>query len=152
MKAERLYVARQKVTEKLNNVRTPQRPAQGWLRTIRELLGMTTYQFAKRLGIAQSSAVGLEKREKQKAITLRSLEEAARALNCRLEYILIPNEPFKDTLRKRATKLAQKRLLETSKSMELEDQSVSESDMKRHLDILIEQILNEGRSEIWEEN
>ena len=152
MKAERRSIARQKITDKLKDTNIPQRPLVGWVKTIREALGMTTYQFATRLDIAQSSAVALEKREKQNSITLRSLEDAARALNCRLEYALIPNTPFEETLKNRATKIAQKRLLETSKSMELEGQSVSKFDEQRHLEVLIEKILTENTSKLWEDS
>tara|TARA_R110002095_G_scaffold80982_3_gene70259 strand:+ start:460 stop:918 length:459 start_codon:yes stop_codon:yes gene_type:complete len=151
MKKEKLHVARQKMAQKLNKKNLPQRPSHGWIRAIREALGMTTYQLADRLGISQSSAVGLEKREKQKTITLRSLETAARALNCRVDYILIPNEPFSITIRNRARLIARKRLLETAHSMELEDQSVSKADMKVHFDDLVQKLIKEGGSELWED-
>ncbi|NJO12222.1 MAG: helix-turn-helix domain-containing protein, partial [Gammaproteobacteria bacterium] len=45
------------------------RPPRGWIRAIREALGMTTAQLARRLGIAQPSVVGLEKAEAASAIT-----------------------------------------------------------------------------------
>ncbi len=151
MKAERQKVAQEKLSQKLENMSFYERPTVGWVKAIREALGMTTYQLGKRLGIAQSSVVDLEKREKTKSITLRSLEEAARALNCRLHYVLVPEKPFNKIIEERAEKIARKRLQEISSSMDLEDQSVSKSDMEKHLKKKIEQILNEKRSQIWGE-
>ena len=152
MKSERQKVAQEKMSQKLENMSFHERPTVGWVKAIREALGMTTYQFGKRLGISQSSVVDLEKREKTKSITLRSLEEAARALNCRLHYVLVPEKPFAEIIEERAEKIAKKRLQKISSSMDLEDQSVSKPDMETHLKRTIEQISNEKRSQIWDED
>jgi DNA-binding XRE family transcriptional regulator len=45
----------------LINMHAFARPPRGWVKAIREALGMTTAQLAHRLGIAQPSVVGLEK-------------------------------------------------------------------------------------------
>ena len=64
MRAEARASARKYLDKRLNplmNVDPVARPPRGWIKAIREALGMTTAQLAKRLGIAQPSAVGLEK-------------------------------------------------------------------------------------------
>lgn len=67
----------------------PQRPF-AQIRTMRERHGLTTTQFAYRLGVNQSTVIRLEQSEQRKAISLLSLERAAQALDCELEYLLVP--------------------------------------------------------------
>ena len=43
-------------------------PPQGWLRTIREFLGMTTTQLAQRINVSQPRVVNMEKNEKEECI------------------------------------------------------------------------------------
>jgi len=56
-----------------------QRPPRGWVKAIREALGMTTRQLASRIGVGQSRVVDIEKGEMTGSITLDSLQRAARA-------------------------------------------------------------------------
>jgi predicted DNA-binding mobile mystery protein A len=53
-------------------------PARGWIRAIREALGMSTAQLAQRMGVRQPSVVGLERSEEKGSIelaTLRRIEQ-----------------------------------------------------------------------------
>jgi len=59
------------------------RPAKGWICAIREVLGMTGVQYAKRLNISPQSVSALEQSESNGAIKLDTLMRAAAALNCR---------------------------------------------------------------------
>ena len=83
----------------LNDTQSLARPPRGWIKAVREALGMTTAQLAKRLGVSQPRAVGIEKAEARGAITLDSLERAAQALDCRLVYALVPNKPTMNSSR-----------------------------------------------------
>lgn len=106
--------------------RAGQQPAsaEGMDWAIRDALGMTTAQFARRLKIAQPSAVELEQSEAANRITLRTLERAAEALGCRLVYALIPAQPLEETVRNRAKLMAGRKLAAVEHSMRLEDQAV----------------------------
>ena len=66
----------------LNPVRSwsATRPPKGWLRAIRDALGMTTRQLAARLGVSQPRVVALEKGEVDETLTLAGLRRAAAAL------------------------------------------------------------------------
>src|ERR1700722_8381925 len=78
------------------------RPPKGWLRAIRDALGMTTAQFARRLGVSQPRIIELEKSEVTGGVTLNTLQRAAEALGCRLVYALVPERALADTVRERA--------------------------------------------------
>ncbi len=126
------------------------RPPRGWIRAIREALGMTTAQLGKRLGVSQPSALGLEKAEASNKIRLQSLERAARALDCRLVYALVPRKPLGILVEERARELARKRLRSVSHSMALEDQRVDEAHEREHLERLVRKLLDQPGSALWE--
>jgi predicted DNA-binding mobile mystery protein A len=69
-------------------------PSEGWIHSIRVAIGMNLRQMGKRLGITPQSVKELEKREKSGSLTLRGLQEVANALNLKLVYILLPNQPL----------------------------------------------------------
>jgi predicted DNA-binding mobile mystery protein A len=125
------------------------RPPRGWIRAIREALGMTTTQLAERLGIAQPSAIGLEKAEASKAITIATLERAARALDCTLVYALVPRQPLEAIVQERALEVASERLRTISHSMALEDQRVGEDDERAHLERLAQKLIDGPGSALW---
>lgn len=51
---------------------------------------MSFRQFGERLGLTPPSAESIEKREREGSITLKSLEEAGKALNMKLVYGFVP--------------------------------------------------------------
>lgn len=101
------------------------RPSRGWIRAIRDALGMTTTQLAKRIGVAQSRIIEMEKAEAQGSISLRNLERAAEAMGCRVVYVLQPMQPLTQTLQSRAEQLAAQRLASVEQTMRLEAQGVN---------------------------
>lgn len=153
MRAEGRASARKSIDKRLNPLTDVElaRPPRGWIKAIREALGMTTAQLAKRLGIAQPSAVGLEKSETAKAITLETLERAARALDCTLVYALIPRKPLETIVQERAIDKARARLRTISHSMTLEDQRVGEEDEREQLERLVKKLLEGPGSALWDE-
>jgi len=102
-----------------------QRPAKGWLRAIRDALGMTTQQYARRLGVSQPRIVELEQSEVSGKVTLQTLERAAEALGCRLVYVLLPERPLAEVVQERADLLADRQLASVQHTMRLEDQAVT---------------------------
>jgi len=127
------------------------RPSRGWVRAVRETLGMTTRQLGARLGVSQPRIIKLEKGEVDGSITLGSLERAARALGCRLVYVLVPEKPLGDTLRERALLIADRQLTSVEQTMRLEDQGVP--DKGRHKEVrqqLVEELLRRP-ARLWDE-
>ena len=145
-------MARKQLDKRLNllqNVDILARPPRGWIKAIREALGMTTAQLGRRLGVSQPRVLGIEKAEVSGSIKLESLERAAHALDCRLVYALAPRKPLEYLVEDRARGLAKKRLRATSHSMALEDQRVDEADEQEHLERLVQKLLNQPGSALW---
>jgi len=112
-------------------------PVRGWIRAIREALGMTTMQLANRLGIKQPSVVAIEKSEAKGSIELATLRRVAEALNCTLVYALVPNKTLEATIRDRARVFERRRREPIEHSMRLEDQSVIGKNVEARLDELV---------------
>jgi predicted DNA-binding mobile mystery protein A len=128
-----------------------ERPPKGWIRAIRDALGMTTSQFAKRLGVSQPRIIKLEKAEADGSVTLQTLQRAAEALGCRFVYALIPEKPLAEIVRERAVLLADRQSAAVEHSMRLEDQAVKG---KHAADALREQMIQElmrHPSRLWDE-
>jgi predicted DNA-binding mobile mystery protein A len=155
MRAEDRATARRQLDKRLNSLRNSEsltRPSRGWVRAIREALGITTAQLARRIGVSQPRAVAIEKGEADGSITLDSLERAAHALDCRLVYALVPRDPLDEIVRARAQRLALKRLESTRHSMSLEGQDVDETDEQEQLKRMVTRLLDKAGSELWEED
>src|ERR1700674_5374238 len=95
------------------------RPPRGWLRAIRDALGMTTAQFARRLGVSQPRIIELEKSEVSGSVTLHTLQRAAEALGCRLVYTLVPERPLAEIVREQAELVSERHLANVDQTMRL---------------------------------
>lgn len=129
----------------------PARPAQGWVRAIREALGMPANVYAQKLGITGGGLASLEKAEASQTITLASLHKLADALGCELQYALVPRQGqgIQEQLRERATALADAQLRPIAHSMALEDQAVQGQARQLQRDMLIQELLNGSRRQLW---
>lgn len=114
--------ARRRLDQRLVGVDLGQRPPRGWIRAIREALGMTTGQLGQRMGVTQSRVSQLERSEEVGSIRLDTLERAARALNCEVRYVFVPNEPLEDMVKRQARLRAQAEVDAVTHTMALEDQ------------------------------
>lgn len=127
------------------------RPPKGWLRAIRDALGMTTAQFGKRLGVSQPRIIELEQSEASGGVTLNTLQRAAEALGCRFVYALIPERPLTDVVQERAEAVAARQLGAVAQSMRLEDQEVKSKEMAKELHRRqVEQLLRRP-ARLWDE-
>jgi predicted DNA-binding mobile mystery protein A len=70
--------------------RSAPRPAQGWIRAIREAVGVSSGELGRILGVSRQLPLQFEKAEAEDSITLKSLRAVANALDCDLVYALTP--------------------------------------------------------------
>ena len=153
MKSRERIVARQRLDKRFEAIRNTDagaRPAKGWIRAIRNALGMTTTQLAKRMGVSQPQVVKTEQSEARRAISLESLERAADALGCDLVYTLVPRQPLRESIVERARQLAVKQLSRTTHTMPLEAQNVSPEEYDETLEELVQKLVESGGSRLWE--
>lgn len=135
---------------KFSSSRASLPPGGGWARAIREALGMTQGQLARRLGITRQSLQDLERAEANRRITLDSLDRLAKAFDCRLVYALVPEKGSLEDMRaRRAQALADATLKPAEHSMKLEGESVSARATKRQRKLLVESLLRGNPRNLW---
>jgi predicted DNA-binding mobile mystery protein A len=118
------------------------RPPRGWIRSVREALGMPAAVLADRLGTTPGAVIRLEQSEAADRIQLNSLRRAADALGCDLVYLLVPRRPLESVLRERASELAHAQATAVEQTMRLEDQDAGlSSDLEWQI---AEQLLERG--------
>jgi predicted DNA-binding mobile mystery protein A len=100
------------------------RPSRGWLKAIRESLGLSHAAVANKIGISRQAYFEIEQREDREKISIENLSRAAAALKCELVYFLVPQAKDTETFATLATKEDSKtRNLEAAEhSMVLEGQ------------------------------
>ena len=126
-------------------------PPKGWIKAIRESLGMTARQLAARMGVAPSRIPVIERAEVTGATTLRTLRQAAAAMNCAFVYAFVPVEPLDDILRERAVEKARKDVSRLNHTMRLENQALLTADLDAEQQRAIERILSGTLRGLWEE-
>jgi predicted DNA-binding mobile mystery protein A len=77
-------------------------PSGGWVRNMRDALGMSSYQLARRMGLSQTRVAQLEVAEVDGSIRLAALRRAAEAMSCTVVYALVPKEPLEDIVLRQA--------------------------------------------------
>lgn len=125
-------------------------PRGGWVRAIREALGMSAAQLAVRVNVTRQTIRDLEHSEATGKITLESLNKLAAALGCRVVYALVPEKPLAQMQRDRARSIAEGLLKSVSHSMKLEAQSIREQEERRQRERMIETLLQGQPKKLWD--
>lgn len=103
-------------------------PRLGWIRAVRDALGMTAAQLADRMGISGASVRALESNEISGGIRLSSLQRAAQAMDCTLVYAFIPNDTLEQAVDRQARRVMAEQMSRSMQTMVLEDQAGVPSD------------------------
>jgi len=145
-------VARQK-TRQLDDVlvtaNIPSRPRIGWIASIRQALGMSKTQLAKRINVARQSLDDLESNELKETITLASMRNVADALGCDLKYVLVPRKPLEKLITEQALKRASKKLGRVNQSQALEASAIETESLSRAITDLAKEIEVKRPADLW---
>ena len=126
------------------------RPKYGWVRSLREALGMSGRQLAVRLKVQPPRITEMEKAEKSGNITLGSLRRAAEAMDCELVYGFAPKTNLEETLRRQAGIAAARQQAGAAHSMLLENQSLSVKEAAGMLDAKVEELIRTTPRRLWD--
>jgi predicted DNA-binding mobile mystery protein A len=127
------------------------RPKEGWIRTLRKALGMSSPQLAVRLDISKSQASQMERMEAEDRITIKQLRRVADALDCDLHYALVPRQSVTEVIRDRAKLKARKLVDKTDVQMKLEAQQLSDKMLQQQINSEVEHLLREMPRDLWED-
>ena len=153
MNTDQTRLARKNLDRRLNKLdrEAVAWPPFGWIRAIREALGMTPTQLAKRMGVARPRIQEPERAEKLGATTLQSLRLAAEAMDCTLVYAFVPHGSLDDIVQKRAQRKADERLTRLEHTMRLENQTPDQSDLADERERLRQEILSGPPRKLWDD-
>lgn len=128
-------------------------PRLGWIRTVRNALGMTGDALSRRLGLSRSASIRLESSEANGGISLNSLQAAADAMGCRLVYAFVPKDvPSIDDLVHRQAELKARQFIDAvSPHMALEGQSLTDEDAAAELRRLTSDLVYRLPRELWDD-
>ncbi len=135
------YISVQKVTP----------PPTGWIKAIRTAIGMSMLQLGKRLSISKQGVQDIERREKDGSITIKSLREAAKAMDMQLVYGFVPADgSLEQLIERKAKELATQIVLRTNNTMKLEDQQNTKQRIEKAIQERAVAIKNEMPKSLWD--
>lgn len=152
MKSDTRKRARQRLDERLRALQPIDRfktPPKGWIRALRDALGMTGAQLGARIGVRPQTVESIEKSEAAGTIQLNTLRRAAEALDCTLVYALVPNTSLETVVEARARKIAIRELQRVAHTMRLEAQGTDNADFESRVLAYIRNKLAER--DLWNE-
>lgn len=126
-------------------------PPTGWIKAIRNAIGMSMLQLGNRLSITKQSVQDIERREKDGSVTIKALREAARALDMQLVYGFVPNDGSLELLiERKAKELATQIVMRTSNTMKLEDQENTKQRIEKAIQERTTIIKTEMPKTLWD--
>ncbi len=110
---------------------------------------MSAPALAQRLGISERAVRKLETSEADGAITLASLKRLAEALNCDVQYALVPRKPLSEIVLDRAREVAEAQFQPVAHTMALEDQAVAKDRRKQQIEAWAVALTQDAKRDLW---
>lgn len=127
------------------------RPQKGWIKAIRDALGMTSIQLGSKMGVSSPRILAIEKDEALGNIKLSTLERAASAMGCEMVYMIVPQTSLNEMVNRQAETKAKELLKRVEHSMSLENQSSSEEELSMQMKVLVQKFLKGPQARLWDE-
>ena len=144
----------QQLNEKMDQLNGMQHvivPPIGWIKAIRNGIGMSMEQLGKKLSITKQGVMDIEKREKEGAITIKSMQEIAKAIDTHFVYGFVPKAgSLEQMIENRAFEIATKIVERTSTTMKLEDQANSKERIEKAIKERASEIINKTPKILWD--
>ena len=144
----------QQLNEKMDQLNGMQHvivPPIGWIKAIRNGIGMSMEQLGKKLSITKQGVMDIEKREMEGAITIKAMQEIAKAMDTKFVYGFVPNAgSLEQMIETRALEIAKTIVLRTSTTMKLEDQVNSKERIEKAIKERAKEIINKTPKILWD--
>ena len=154
MKPKHIKLAREQLDATLGRfepLKTLVPPGKGWIRAIRDAIGMTGEQLAKRLNINKQRVSRIEHDEKLGKVKIETLRNVADAMDCVFVYAFVPRDSLDQTVKEQAKVIAKKRMARSNQMMRLEKQELSDSEKAKAMKTIIDEIVETMPKSLWDE-
>ena len=132
-----------------NTLKRIKRPKEGWIRTLRKALGMSSPQLAQRLQISKSQASQMERMEAEDRITLTQLRRVADNLDCELVYAIVPRNSIDSMIEQQAKEKAKNLVMKADTQIKLETQQFSDQALKDQVKHETERLVRDLPRDLW---
>jgi predicted DNA-binding mobile mystery protein A len=103
------------------------------------------------MGVVQSRVSTLEKAEIHGTPSLKTLRQAAEAMDCVLVYAIVPRTSLDQIVRNQAAKKADVELARHHHTMRLENQAMDQRDLAAERERLVADMLAGSLRRVWDE-
>lgn len=144
---------REQLDQKLNSIKeavSSSMPSQGWIKSIREALGISTAQLGKKVGIDQSRISRIENAEMTGEVKLSTLMKIAKSMDMQLVYAFVPKNSLEDMVHQQARQIALKRMKRLNTTMRLEEQELSSEQKQKALEDMVNKIMIDEPKDFWD--
>jgi predicted DNA-binding mobile mystery protein A len=125
-------------------------PPEGWLRTVRNALGVSGAEVARKMGVTRARVTQAEHAELTGGITLKSMQATAEAMGCRFVYAIVPpSGRIEDIITAQARKKAMAIVGTASQHMALENQTLPDDKIAQEVERLTREIAQEMPPDFW---
>ena len=124
-------------------------PKAGWVREIRDALGISQSQLAARAGISRATVQQMERAEGRRRITLASLDRLAQAMGCQVAFAIVPKSGTLQDVRARQA-LARAEALIKEKLESSAHANVRPRERERRKERLAAKLLRGSRRKLWQ--
>ena len=126
-------------------------PKTGWVREIRDALGISQSQLAARAGVSRATVQQMERAEGRRRITLASLDRLAQAMGCQVAFAIVPKGgSLEDVRRRQALARAESLLKEKPESSADAAATVRPRELERRKERLTAKLLRGSRRKLWQ--
>jgi len=154
MRGKQIKLAREQLDETMKSfkpLKAISAPKKGWIRAIRDTLGMSGAQLAKRLDVNQQRVARIEQDEVLGKVTLNTMQNAAEAMGCVFVYGVVPRDSLQQIVGRQAEIVAKKRMARSNQTMRLEKQELSEAEKSKAIHDLTDEIVETMPKSLWDE-
>lgn len=143
-------LARRRLDERLALVRTADLspPRAGWLRALRDALGMPARHLAGELGVTTNAVFAMERSEQAGTIRIDTLRRAADALDCDVVYALVPRSSLASTVEAAAARTLRRNTEAVRRTMILEDQALDNEELAAQARVLLDELIDSR--DLWQ--
>jgi len=126
-------------------------PPEGWLKTLRKALGMSGAQLGRLMGVSRAQIAQAERNELSGAVTLRTLQNMAEAMGCRVVYAIVPTGNVEGLVVRRAKEKAKQLVDRVNTQMAFENQTLNEERREYELNRVEQELLRNLPLDLWDD-
>lgn len=125
------------------------KPAEGWLVAMCKAIGMSGSEVASRMGLSRNAVYQAERNERDGAITINQMQKLAQSMGGEFVYAIVPKGRVEDLILGQARYLVQARVERASVHMALEKQSLTRAQIKQRIEEVAQELAHDMPAEFW---